>query len=155
MFRGISTINLDDKGRVAIPTRYRETLQQCCQRQMIVTVAVNERCTGESGCLWLYPLPEWEKLEQTIIQLPTLNKAASKLRRFLIGNASECEMDTQGRLLLPEKLRTFAALDKKVILAGQLGKFEIWNEVAWNAKEQDFMDSNDTEGVEELGPLSF
>lgn len=155
MFRGISTINLDDKGRVAIPTRYREILQQCCQRQMIVTVAVNERCTGERGCLWLYPLPEWEKLEQTIIQLPTLNKAASKLRRFLIGNASECEMDTQGRLLLPEKLRTFAGLDKKVILAGQLGKFEIWNEAAWSAKEQDFMDSNDTEGVEELGSLSF
>lgn len=122
---------------------------------MVVTVAVNERCTGESGCLWLYPLPEWEKLEQTIIKLPTLNKAANKLRRFLIGNATECEIDTQGRLLLPEKLRTFAGLDKKIILAGQLGKFEIWNEVAWNAKEQDFMDSNDTEGVEELGDLSF
>ena len=155
MFRGISSINLDDKGRIAIPTRYRETLLQCCQYQMVVTVAVNERCTGESGCLWLYPLPEWEKLEQTIIKLPTLNKAANKLRRFLIGNASECEMDTQGRLLLPEKLRNFAGLDKKIILAGQLSKFEIWNEAAWNAKEQDFMDSNDTEGVEELGNLSF
>lgn len=122
---------------------------------MIVTVAVNERCTGESGCLWLYPLPEWEKLEQTIIQLPTLNKAANKLRRFLIGNATECEMDSQGRLLLPEKLRSFAAMDKKIMLVGQLNKFEIWSETAWIAKEQDWVDSNDNEGVEELGSLSF
>ncbi|MDD5271565.1 MAG: division/cell wall cluster transcriptional repressor MraZ [Methylovulum sp.] len=155
MFRGISSINLDDKGRIAIPTRYREVLQQCCQRQMIVTVAVNERCTGESGCLWLYPLPEWEKLENTIRQLPTLNKAAGKLRRFLIGNASECEMDSQGRILLPEKLRAFAGMDKKLVLVGQLDKFEIWHEAAWNAKEQDWLDSNDNEGVEDLGHLSF
>lgn len=154
MFRGISPINLDDKGRIAIPTRYREGLQQCCKRQLVVTVAVNERCIGESGCLWLYPLPEWEKLEQTIIQLPTLNKAGNKLRRFLIGNACECEMDTQGRLLLPEKLRSFAAMDKKLMLVGQLNKFEIWSEAAWNAKEQDWLESNDTEGVEELGHLS-
>jgi len=122
---------------------------------MVVTVAVNERCTGEGGCLWLYPLPEWEKLEQTIIKLPTLNKAAGKLKRFLIGNASECEIDSQGRLLLPEKLRTSAAMDKKIMLVGQLNKFELWNEAAWNSKEQDWMDSDDTEGVEELGNLSF
>ena len=116
MFRGISSINLDDKGRLAIPTRYREELQDCCERQMIVTVAVDERCIGENGCLWLYPLPEWEKLEQTISKLPTLNKMAGKLRRFVIGNASECEMDAQGRLLLPEKLRKFATMDKKIVL---------------------------------------
>jgi len=66
-------------------------------------VAVNERCVGESGCLWLYPLPEWEKLEQTISKLPTLNKMAGKLRRFVIGNASECEMDGQGRFAIAGK----------------------------------------------------
>jgi len=112
LFRGISAINLDDKGRLAIPTRYREELQVSCNRQMVVTVAVNECCVGESGCLWLYPLPEWEKLEQTISKLPTLNKMAGQLRRFLIGNASECEADGQGRLLLPEKLRKFAGMEK-------------------------------------------
>ncbi len=155
MFRGISAINLDDKGRLAIPTRYRDELQSSCNRQMIVTVAVNECCVGEPGCLWLYPLPEWEKLEQTISKLPTLNKMAGQLRRFLIGNASECEVDGQGRLLLPEKLRKFACMEKKLILVGQLNKFEIWNESAWNAKEQEWITGSDTEGLEELGSLSF
>ncbi|MGZ8190202.1 MAG: division/cell wall cluster transcriptional repressor MraZ [Methylococcaceae bacterium] len=156
MFRGISSINLDDKGRLAIPTRYREELQDCCERQMVVTVAVNEQCGGERGCLWLYPLPEWEKLEQTLNKLPTLNKTAGKLKRFLIGNASECEMDSQGRLLLPEKLRKFAGMDKKIMLLGQLNKFEIWNDESWMAKENDWMNGDDNnEGLEELGSLSF
>ncbi len=155
MFRGISAINLDVKGRLAIPTRYREELLENFDGQLVVTVAVNERCVGEPGCLWLYPLAEWERLEQTISKLPTLNKMAGKLRRFLIGNATECEMDAQGRLLLPEKLREFAQMDKKLILVGQLNKFEIWNDAAWNAKEQDWLDSDDNEGLDELGSLSF
>ncbi|CAD6877364.1 Cell division protein MraZ [Methylomonas albis] len=155
MFRGISAISLDAKGRIAIPTRYREELQESCDRQMVVTVAVDDKCVGEQGCLWLYPLPEWEKLEQTISKLPTLNKMAGKLRRFVIGNASECEMDSQGRLLLPEPLREFAGMEKHIMLVGQLNKFEIWNEAAWKAKEREWMDGNDTEGLEELGSLSF
>lgn len=155
MFRGISALNLDNKGRIAIPTRYREELQDCCDGQLIVTVAVNERCVGEPGCLWMYPLPEWEKLEQTISKLPTLNKMAGKLRRFVIGNATECEMDTQGRLLLPEKLRSFAEMDKKLILIGQLNKFEIWNTNAWDNKEREWLDSDDTEGLDELDSLAF
>ncbi len=122
---------------------------------MIVTVAVDDKCVGEAGCLWLYPLPEWDKLENTISKLPTLNKMAVKLRRFLIGNASECEMDGQGRLLLPEKLRTFSGMEKRVVLVGQLNKFEIWNETAWTDKESEWMNGDDTEGLEELGSLSF
>jgi MraZ protein len=155
LFRGISSLNLDDKGRLAIPTRYRDELQDCCERQLVVTVAVNELCVGEAGCLWLYPMPEWEKLEHTISKLPTLNKMAGKLRRFLIGNASECEMDAQGRLLLPEKLRRFAAMEKKIVLVGQLNKFEIWNEDAWTAKEAEWLAGDDNDGLDELGTLSF
>lgn len=155
MFRGISAINLDAKGRLAVPTRYREELQDCCDRQLIVTVAVDERCVGENGCLWLYPLPEWEKLEQTISKLPTLNKVAGKLRRFLIGNASECEMDAQGRLLVPEKLRKFAGMEKKVMLVGQLNKFEIWNDAAWAAKESAWLSDDDAEDLGDLGSISF
>jgi MraZ protein len=155
LFRGYSSINLDDKGRLAVPTRYREQLQECCDRQLVVTVAIDERCAGQSGCLWLYPLPEWEKLEETISKQPTLNKMASKLRRFVIGNASECELDAQGRFLLPEKLRKLANIEKKVVLVGQLKKFEIWNEDAWLAQEQAFMNGDDTEGLEELGNITF
>lgn len=155
LFRGISSINLDAKGRIAIPTRYREDLQECCDNQLVVTVAVDEKCVGEPGCLWLYPLPEWEKLELTLSKLPTLNKMAGKLRRFVIGNASECEMDPQGRLLIPEKLREFANMKKHIVLIGQLNKFEMWNETAWQAKECEWMTGNDNEGLDELGNLSF
>lgn len=155
MFRGVSSINLDVKGRLAIPTRYRSELQESCDCQMVVTIAVDDRCVGEPGCLWLYPIPEWEKLELTISKLPTLNKMAGKLKRFLIGNASECEMDAQGRLLLPEKLRKFAGMEKRIVLVGQLNKFEIWNEAAWNDKEKEWMSGDDAEGLDELGSLSF
>ncbi len=155
MFRGASSINLDAKGRLAIPTRYREELQECCERRLVATIAVNERCIGEPGCLWLYPLPEWEKTERTIDALPTFNKTAGKLRRFVIGNAFECEMDAQGRMLVPEKLRKFAGMDKKVVLVGQLSKFEIWSEDAWNNKENEWMLGEDTDGLDELSGLSF
>lgn len=155
MFRGISSLNLDDKGRLAIPTKYRGELVECCNRQLVATIAVDERCIGEPGCLWLYPIPEWERVERVIDKLPTLNKMAGKLRRFVVGNASECEMDGQGRLLLPEKLRRYAQMDKKIVLVGQLKKFEIWNEDAWIAKENEWLTGDDTEGLEELGTISF
>lgn len=155
MFRGVSSINLDAKGRLAVPTRYRAELQDSCERQMIVTVALDDRCVGEKGCLWLYPLPEWEKLELTISKLPTMDKMTGKLRRFLIGNASECEMDGQGRLLLPEKLRKFAGMEKHIVLVGQLNKFEIWNESDWNNKESEFMSGDETDNLEVLGSISF
>jgi len=155
VFRGVTTINLDAKGRFAIPTRYREELRECCDRQLVVTVAVNEKCVGEPGCLWLYPMPEWNKLELTISKLPTLNKMAGKLRRFMIGNATEAEMDAQGRLLLSEKLRKFAGMEKKLILVGQLNKFEIWNEAAWNAKEDEWMNDDENDDLSDLSDLSF
>jgi len=157
VFRGVSNINLDAKGRLAIPTRYRAELQEGCERQMIMTIAMDGRGVSEAGCLWLYPLPEWEKLELTISKLPSLNKLAVKLRRFLIGNATECEMDAQGRLLVSEKLRTFAGMEKHVVLVGQLNKFEIWNEAAWNKKESELMNDDDISAadLEEIKDISF
>lgn len=157
MFRGVSSVNLDVKGRIAIPTRYRAELQESCERQMVVTIAMDGRGVSEAGCLWLYPLPEWEKLELTISKLPSLNKLAVKLRRFLIGNATECDMDAQGRLLIPEKLRKFADMEKPVVLVGQLNKFEIWNEKAWNDKENELMNGDDisAEDLDEIKDISF
>lgn len=146
---------MDVKGRLAVPTRYRSELQESCDRQMIITVAVNERCIGEKGCLWLFPLPEWEKVELSISKLPTMKKTTGKLRRFLIGNATESEMDAQGRLLVPEKLRNFAEMEKHIVLVGQLNKFEIWNDVAWANKEKEWMEGDDDNDLEELNSLSF
>ncbi len=155
MFRGVTAINLDAKGRFAIPTRYREELNECCDSQMVVTIAINEKGVGEPGCLWLYPLPAWEELEKSISKLPTMNKMAGKLRRFVIGNATEAVMDKQGRLLLSDKLREFTGMNKKMMLVGQLNKFEIWDEAAWKAKENAWMESDDDEGLDALDNISF
>ena len=153
MFRGVSSINLDAKGRLAIPTRYRSELQESCDCQLVATVAVQG--SGEDGCLWLYPMTEWELLEETISKLPTLNKMAEILRQFVIGYASECEMDGQGRVLLPERLRSFAKLEKQIVLLGQLKKFEIWSESSWAKKEIDWKASDFGDATEQLASISF
>ena len=152
---GFSTINLDAKGRLAVPTKFRPELQESCEGRMVITLAVNEDLVGLEGCIWLYPLHEWEVLEQTILDFPSNNKAASSLKRFLIGNANECELDSQGRVLVPEILRDFAKLEKRVVLSGQLNKFEIWNEAIWNAKQQEMMTTQKLEGAEDLGQVKF
>lgn len=155
LFRGNTTVNLDEKGRFAIPTRYRDRVHEICACQLVITVAVDERCVGMEGCLWIYPLPEWEEFEKKVKDFPIFNKMTAKLKRFLIGNAYECEMDAQGRILLPEKLRNFANLQKKAVLVGQLNRFEVWNEDMWSKKEAQFMDGEDIEGLDDLGNLSF
>ncbi|WP_045225344.1 division/cell wall cluster transcriptional repressor MraZ [Methyloterricola oryzae] len=144
MFRGVNSINLDEKGRLAIPTRYRAELQECCERQLVLTV-------GLDRCLMLYPFPEWEDIERKLVKLPSLNKQAKRLQRLLIGHATECEMDSQGRVLIAEPLRKFANLDKRVVLTGQGNKFEIWDEDVWNRSRDEWLEE---EGVEDLDDLS-
>ena len=125
MLRGASQINLDAKGRLAVPTRYRAQLQEVCNGQMIVTV-------DSDYCLLIYPLQEWEDVERKLNRLPNLNKHARRLQRLMIGYASEIEMDGSGRLLLPKELRAFAGMEKHVVLLGQGNKFELWDEARWN-----------------------
>jgi MraZ protein len=144
LFRGVNSINLDEKGRLAIPTRYRAELQECCERQLVLTV-------GLDRCLMLYPFPEWEDIERKLVKLPSLNKQAKRLQRLLIGHATECEMDSQGRVLIAEPLRKFASLDKRVVLTGQGNKFELWDEDVWNRSRDEWLEE---EGVEDLDDLS-
>jgi MraZ protein len=151
VFRGVSSINLDDKGRLAVPTRYRASLAQSCDGQIVVTVGLDK-------CLLLYPLPEFEEIERKLVKLPALNKKAKRLQRLLIGHATECEMDGQGRFLIAEPLRRFAGLDRKVVLIGQGNKFEIWDEDGWVTARDEWLDeeqSDDDELPPELGTLSF
>ena len=151
MFRGVSAINLDDNGRLAVPTRYRVELGDCCDNQIVVTVGLDK-------CLLLYPLPEFEEIERKLVKLPALNKKAKRLQRLLIGHATESEMDAQGRFLIPEPLRRFAGLERKVALIGQGNKFEIWDEESWvNARDAwiDEEQSDEDELSPELGSLSF
>ena len=103
-------------------------------------------------------MPEFEEIERKLVKLPTLNKKAKRLQRLLIGHATECEMDGQGRFLIPEPLRRFAGLDRKVALIGQGNKFEIWDEDAWAAARNEWIEEEQSEEEElspELGALSF
>jgi MraZ protein len=127
VFRGVSTISLDAKGRMALPTKYRDRLMDRCDGQMVITV-------DRDHCLLLYPLPEWEDIERKLDRLPSLNRQARRLQRLLIGHATECDMDANGRILLPAPLREFAGLDKRLVLIGQGKKFEIWDEATWQSQ---------------------
>lgn len=151
MFRGLATLNLDSKGRMAIPTRYREGLLRTCEGQMVVTV-------DRDHCLLLYTLPDWEEIERKLVRLPSLNKYARRMQRLLIGHATECELDGNGRILLPPALREFAGLDKSVVLIGQGNKFEVWAEEAWAVRRAEWLSETgdeDEELPDELGSLSL
>lgn len=131
-FRGASAISLDSKGRLAIPARYREMLMNQCGGRLVCTIDV------ASCCLMLYPLPEWEMIETKLQGLSSTNPQERSFKRLLIGHAADCEMDKNGRFLLPAPLRKYAKLDKSIMLVGQLNKFEIWAESAWHDQmEQD------------------
>jgi MraZ protein len=132
MFRGVNTLNLDDKGRVAIPTKYRDGLMQRCAGQMVLTV-------DRDHCLLLYPLPDWEEIERKLVKLPSFNVQARRLQRLLIGHATECELDASGRILLPPPLREFAKLEKSIVLIGQGNKFELWDELEWNTRRAEWL----------------
>lgn len=124
MFRGISKLALDSKGRIAIPTRYRERLQEMCASHLVITV-------DRDNCLLIYPLNEWLPVEEKLNNLPAFNRTARSFQRLYLGHATELDMDTQGRVLLPAELREYADLQKQVVLVGQGNKFELWDEEAW------------------------
>lgn len=142
MFRGVNQLSLDSKGRLAIPTRYREVLARHCNNQMIVTV-------DRDNCLLLYPLPDWEEIERKLVKLPSFNKQARRLQRLLVGHATECEMDGAGRILVPPPLREFAALNKDIVMIGQGNKFEIWDAQTWSVRRSEWLQG----GGGDEGPL--
>lgn len=125
MFRGANAINLDTKGRLAIPTKYRQTLLDDCEGQLVCTVDTQQ------SCLLLYPLPEWEEIELKLSKFSSMVPAERRMQRLLLGYATEVEMDKNGRLLLSSPLRNHAKLSKEVMLVGQLNKFEIWDADIW------------------------
>ncbi|GIX31115.1 MAG: transcriptional regulator MraZ [Porticoccaceae bacterium] len=127
MFRGSNEVNLDAKGRLAIPARYREALAARCQGILVITIDIKDRC------LFLYPLPEWEKIEDQIASLPTFNDTTRRLQRLLIGHAREVEIDGAGRINVPPELRKYAQIEKRAMLVGQRHRFELWSLENWNA----------------------
>lgn len=133
MFRGITAINIDAKGRLAIPTKYREGLMLSDDGKLVMTIDT------ESTCLLLYPMNEWVAIEEKLQALPSFNPQARRIQRLLIGHATELEMDGSGRILVPQILRDYAAMEKKTMLVGQGKKFEIWDEAQWFANREDWL----------------
>jgi MraZ protein len=149
MFRGITPVALDGKGRLAIPARYREKLQALCQGQLVVTI-------DRDRCLLIYPLPEWEEVERKLVRLSSTEPRARSLKRLLLGHAEECEMDGQNRILLSAPLREFARLDRRVVLVGQGNKFELWDEQTWYRLRDQWLDESDDGDLSaDLESLSF
>ena len=99
MFRGASSLSLDDKGRFAVPTKYRDDLLSEDQGTVICTVALNE------PCLWLYPLAQWQEIESRLAKISNMNPRARRMQRMLLGNATEYQLDKNGRILLAPSLR--------------------------------------------------
>lgn len=127
MFRGYGELNMDAKGRIGLPTHYHARVLAACNGQFVITVDLREHC------LVLYPLPEWEAIEAGLAKLPVSDPQSARIKRRLLGYATEVAMDAAGRLLLSPELRKFAGLEKTVVLAGQGNKCEIWDKQAWDA----------------------
>ena len=147
MFLGVNTLNLDAKGRMAIPAKHRDALADA---RVVVTVNPQEHC------LWLYPENEWREIARKLSRLPTMDRQNRLLQRLLLGHASELDLDAQGRILLSPELREYAALGKKVSLVGQGHKFEIWDEQAWAGSREEWLsEANDlgSELSDQLGEM--
>jgi MraZ protein len=148
MFRGIAEIHLDPKGRLAIPAKYREVLAELCSGQLVATIDIQDTC------LRIYPLPVWEALEAQLEALPGTNPGVRRIQRLLLGYASEMELDSSGRVLLPATLRKYAQLEKKLILVGQGKKFELWSEDNWQ-RCLDASVRGDFELPDDIATISF
>ncbi|HVW68680.1 MAG TPA: division/cell wall cluster transcriptional repressor MraZ [Steroidobacteraceae bacterium] len=150
MFRGATKVTLDDKGRMVMPTRYREQITAQCQGKLVVTV-------DRDQCLLIYPLPEWEQTERKLMSLPSLKPQARKLQRLMVGHASDLELDGHGRFLLPPELRKFAQLERHGMLVGQGNRFELWDESRWNERCDQWLSSDEpqTDLPSELDSLSL
>ena len=150
MFRGANKLTLDVKGRLAMPTRYRERLQERCGGNLVVTV-------DKDQCLLIYPFPDWEELERKLMKLPSLNVQARRLQRLMVGHATELELDGSGRILLPPSLREYGLLNRDVMLIGQGLRFELWDETRWNERRDEWLASADsaTDLPAELETLSL
>lgn len=142
MFMGEFNHSIDAKGRIIVPAKFREDLGE----EFVVTL-------GLDGCLFLYPDSEWREFVEQLKHLPG-NRQARQLQRYFLAGATTCEVDKQGRILIPAKLREHAKLEKDVVFVGVLGKIEIWSKELWDAND-DYGDMEAiAENMSELG-ISF
>lgn len=119
---------MTDKGRVSVPSRFRDLLKNKYEEETLIITNFNK-------CLAAYPLQEWYEIENKVAELPQFKQEVISFLRYLMGGAVECPIDGQGRILIPQSLRTYASLDKEVVLIGMLNRFEIWSKEVWGSEE--------------------
>lgn len=152
VFRGFNKISIDSKGRLAVPSRYRDLIAVQAENNLVITLNPLDRS------LWLYPLPEWDVIEDKLATLSDFDKQSRRTKQMMRGYASDCQLDSQGRILLPKELRSYAELTKQAVILGQGNKFEIWNETAWDAQRDEWLESVGDDSVptpESLQSLSL
>jgi len=124
LFRGVTHLALDNKGRLAVPAKHRDALSRQSEGRAVLTA-------DPGHCLLLYPLLAWEPIQQRLMALSSFNEKTRALQRLLVGHADDVVLDGAGRILVPPALRQYATLDKHVVLVGQGNKFELWDEAKW------------------------
>lgn len=148
MFRGATSLNLDAKGRLAVPSKHRDALLAQCAGHLVLTAHPHR-------CLLLYPQPAWEPIQAKMMALSSFDRQSSKLQRMLVGFAEDIELDSAGRLLVSPVLREFAGLEKQAMLVGQGSHFELWNLDAWRAQLEGVLAGDDMELPPELEGFSL
>jgi MraZ protein len=142
LFRGISAVTMDTKGRMALPVRFRELLRERWDGALVATIDTAERC------LLLYPQPLWEEIQAQLEALPNVDPATRRFQRLLIGHATDLELDGSGRVVVPPMLREYAGLAGKIVLLGQGRKIEIWAEEQWAARRDAWLAQDDGPATE-------
>ena len=148
MFRGLNKISLDTKGRISIPTKYRSEIAKFGSDKLICTIDIDQ-------CLLLYPKKIWIKIENKIMELPSLDKSSRMLQRLMIGHASELVMDSSSRILVPLELREFSGIKKTAMLIGQGQRFEIWNYRSWTESRDSWLKKSDFTLTDQLKGISI
>jgi len=145
MFRGRFEHSIDTKGRVSVPSKFREILSTNFDERLIIT--------NFDGCLWGYPCAEWQKIEERVAALPQFKPEVKALQRVFISAATECPLDKTGRILLPQTLREYAGITKDLVFVGMTRRIEIWSTESWkDVFDKSQKDINDmTDKLAELG----
>lgn len=148
MFRGATSLNLDAKGRLAVPSRHRDALFAESAGRVVLTAHPHR-------CLLLYPQPAWEPIQAKIMSLSSFDRQSSAMQRLLVGYAEDIDLDGAGRMLVSPALREFAGLDKQAMLVGQGSHFEVWSMDGWKAQLDKLMVGDGVELPTELEGFSL
>jgi MraZ protein len=147
MFRGFSAVSIDSKGRLAVPSRFRDRLSAIAGGCLVQTLNPLDRS------LWLYPLSEWELIETKLADLSDFDKQSRRAKQMMRGYATDCQLDAQGRILLTPELRDYASIKKQSVILGQGNKFEIWNQASWEEQRDHWLEQVGNADDEPSDPL--